>query len=71
MIKSLVEAGRHIDIEDKVVAEALEWLTKVQEVDGSFPEVGTVNNEAMQGGVTGSVPLTAYVVIALLTAQVM
>lgn len=69
--KSLTEAGRHIDIEDTVVAAAIEWLTMLQQEDGSFSEVGIVNNEAMQGGATKGVPLTAYVVIALLTAQVM
>lgn len=69
VIKSLVEAGRHIDVEEAVVKAAIDWLIKQQAADGSFPEVGTVNNEAMQGGTSRGIPLTAYVVIALLTAQ--
>ncbi|XP_053627278.1 thioester-containing protein 1 allele R1 isoform X4 [Cherax quadricarinatus] len=69
VIKSLVEAGRHIDVEEKVVKAAMEWIIKLQAADGSFPEVGTINNEAMQGGATKGIPLTAYVIISLLTAQ--
>nr|AEC50086.1 TEP isoform 2 [Pacifastacus leniusculus] len=69
VIKSLVEAGRHIDVEEAVVKAAIDWLIELQAADGSFPEVGTVNNEAMQGGTSRGIPLTAYVVISLLTAQ--
>ncbi|KAG0723946.1 CD109 antigen [Chionoecetes opilio] len=67
--KSLAEAGKHIEVESVVVAEAVEWLIKQQQVDGSFPEVGTVNNRAMQGGAAFGSALTAYVVMALLTTQ--
>lgn len=68
--KSLAEASRHIEIEEEVVQQAVEWLTQLQQVDGSFKEVGTVNNEAMQGGSGKGVSLTAYVLIALLTVEV-
>ncbi|XP_063878059.1 thioester-containing protein 1 allele R1-like isoform X4 [Scylla paramamosain] len=67
--KSLAEAGRHIEVEPEVVAEAVEWLRNQQAVDGSFPEVGTVNNKAMQGGAAFGAALTAYVTMALLTTQ--
>ncbi|XP_069971751.1 thioester-containing protein 1 allele R1 isoform X4 [Penaeus vannamei] len=67
--KSLAEASRHIEIEEEVVQQAVEWLTQLQQVDGSFKEVGTVNNEAMQGGSGKGVSLTAYVLIALLTVE--
>lgn len=69
--KSLTEAGRHIEVEPEVVAKAVEWLMQQQAVDGSFPEVGTVVNEAMQGGAAFGSALTAYVVMALLTTQVL
>lgn len=68
--KSLAEASRHIEIEEEVVQQAVEWLTQLQQADGSFKEVGTVNNEAMQGGSGKGVSLTAYVLIALLTVEV-
>ncbi|KAG7166857.1 CD109 antigen-like 2 [Homarus americanus] len=69
VIKSLAEASRHIDVEPEVLKGALEWLIPLQQANGSFSEVGTVNNEAMQGGASQGVPLTAYVTIALLTVQ--
>lgn len=67
--KSLFEAGRHIEVEDSVVKDAVEWLMQQQDTDGSFPEVGVVNNQAMQGGAAAGVPLTAFVVAALITTQ--
>ncbi|XP_071544262.1 CD109 antigen-like isoform X7 [Panulirus ornatus] len=69
VIKSLSEAGRHIDVEEEVLTAAVDWLLEQQQEDGSFAEVGTVNNEAMQGGASKGVPLSAYVIIALLTKQ--
>lgn len=70
MAKSLAEASKHIEIEGEVVQEAVEWLTQQQQVDGSFKEVGTINNEAMQGGAARGISLTSYVLIALLTVEV-
>lgn len=71
MAKSLAEAGKHIEVEPEVVAEAVEWLMQQQAVDGSFPEVGTVVNRAMQGGAAFGSALTAYVIMALLSTQVL
>ena len=71
MAKSLAEAGRHIEVEAEVVDKAVEWLRSQQVADGSFPEVGVVNNQAMQGGAAFGAALTAYVVMALLTTQVL
>lgn len=70
MAQSLFEAGRHIEIENSVVMEAVDWLIKQQAADGSFPEVGVVNNQAMQGGTGAGVPLTAFVTAALVATQV-
>lgn len=71
MAKSLAEAGKHIEVEPEVVTEAVDWLIQQQAVDGSFPEVGTVVNTAMQGGAAFGSALTAYVVMALLSTQVL
>ncbi|KAK4294086.1 hypothetical protein Pmani_033266 [Petrolisthes manimaculis] len=67
--QSLAEAGRHIEIENSVIIEAVDWLIEKQAVDGSFPEVGVVNNQAMQGGTGAGVPLTAFVTAALINTQ--
>lgn len=67
--KSLTEASRHIDIEENIITSAVEWLTQHQELDGSFREVGTINNVALQGGATEGVPLTAFVLISIIGTQ--
>ena len=66
-----MEAGRHIEVESEVLTKAVEWLRSQQLVDGSFSEVGTVNNRAMQGGAAFGTALTSYVVMALITTQVL
>ncbi|CAL4160480.1 unnamed protein product, partial [Meganyctiphanes norvegica] len=65
--KSLHLASRHIDIEDSVIEEAIEWLAKNQNPDGSYKEVGEINQVALQGGANQGIPLTAYVLIAMLS----
>ncbi|XP_064090445.1 CD109 antigen-like isoform X2 [Macrobrachium nipponense] len=67
--KSLSDASRHIDIEREIIDVAVEWLVDHQEVDGSFKEVGTINNEAIQGGASQGIPLTAFVLIAMMNTQ--
>lgn len=69
--RSFVQASKHIDIEPKVIGDALNWLSRVQTSNGNFPEVGQVISSSMQGGAAGSnVALTAYVLVALLEDKV-
>lgn len=67
--KSLAETSRHIDVDADVINKAIEWVTQHQEVDGSFREVGAVNSVVIQGGASQGIPLTAFVLIAILGTQ--
>ena len=64
--RSFRQAQPYVSIEDKVIEEALQWLSANQAVNGSFPEVGKVSHTDMQGGSGKGVPLTAYVLLAFL-----
>lgn len=69
--RSFIQASKHIDIEPRVITDALNWLSKVQTANGNLPEVGQVISSSMQGGAAGSnVALTAYVLVALLEDRV-
>lgn len=56
----------YINIEDKVILEALQWLASNQAANGSFPEVGQVSHKDMQGGSAKGLALTAYTLLAFL-----
>ncbi|XP_055324613.1 thioester-containing protein 1 allele S1-like [Sitodiplosis mosellana] len=66
VVKSFKQAEDYIDVDSKVIDEALEFLSDVQAADGSFPEFGYVLSKAMQGGSSKGVALTAYTAIAFL-----
>lgn len=69
--KSFQQAAAIIDVDEKIVNEALKWLSKGQNNDGSFSELGTVSHKAMQGGSNKGVALTAYVLTAFLENEVL
>ncbi|XP_034235917.1 pregnancy zone protein-like isoform X2 [Thrips palmi] len=64
--KSFRLAKSLVPVEERVIEEALEWLSKQQAENGSFPEVGTVSHRDMQGGSAKGLALTAYVLTAFL-----
>jgi CD109 antigen len=67
VVKSFIQAKPHIDIDQKVIDESIEWLLNRQKPDGSFNESGEVHHKEMQGGSGGgSGALSAYVLIAIL-----
>lgn len=70
VVKSFKQAEKYIDIDGKIIDEALEFLSSAQANDGSFAEKGHVIHEAMQGGSSNGVALTAYVTIAFLRNKV-
>lgn len=39
VVRSFLKAERHIQIEQKLVFDALDWLRDIQAANGSFPEV--------------------------------
>lgn len=64
--KSFRQAARFVDIDESIIRSALEWLKRVQARDLSFPEVGQVSHQPMQGGSGKGVALTSYVLITML-----
>ncbi|XP_060000646.1 C3 and PZP-like alpha-2-macroglobulin domain-containing protein 8 isoform X3 [Lagenorhynchus albirostris] len=66
VLKSFAQARSFIFIDPQELAAAKGWIVRQQRADGSFPAVGRILNKDIQGGIHGTVPLTAYVVAALL-----
>ncbi|TKC50091.1 hypothetical protein EI555_001173, partial [Monodon monoceros] len=66
VLKSFAQARSFIFIDPQELAAAKGWIVQQQRADGSFPAVGRILNKDIQGGIHGTVPLTAYVVAALL-----
>ncbi|KAM0733061.1 CD109 antigen [Formica fusca] len=66
VVKSFKQAAEYITVEDRIINEALEWLSNNQAPNGSFPEVGKVSHRDMQGGAAKGLALTAYTLIAFL-----
>ncbi|XP_037031071.1 CD109 antigen-like [Bradysia coprophila] len=64
--RSFQQASKHIDIEPRIINEALNFLNKTQSENGSFPEYGDVIHRQIQGGGDKNVALTAYTLIAFL-----
>ncbi|XP_032689989.1 CD109 antigen-like isoform X2 [Odontomachus brunneus] len=67
--KSFKQAAEYITVEDRIINEALEWLSNNQATNGSFPEVGKVSHRDMQGGAAKGLALTAYTLISFLENQ--
>ncbi|KAE8741724.1 Thioester-containing protein [Frankliniella occidentalis] len=63
---ALARASALVQVDLRVVQQALAWLAKQQAKDGSFPEVGSVFQRDMQGGAAKGLALTAYVLTAFL-----
>lgn len=47
--RSFIQAAKYIQVEHRVINEALEWLSRIQTANGNFPEVGNVLSAEMQG----------------------
>lgn len=69
VVKSFLQAGAHIDIEQSVIQKAVEFLFAQQKADGSFTEPGRLIDKKMQGGTGSAGTLTAYVLVAILEAK--
>lgn len=64
--KAFKQAAAYIPVEDRIIDEALQWLSNNQAPNGSFPEVGRVSHRDMQGGAAKGLALTAFTLIAFL-----
>lgn len=47
--RSFFQASKYIQVEQRIINEALDWLSRVQAPNGSFPEIGNVLSAEMQG----------------------
>lgn len=68
--KSFKQAEKYIDIDSKIINEALGWLATIQADNGSFTEFGSISHRVMQGGLAKGIALTAYTAIAFLRNKV-
>jgi CD109 antigen len=71
VIKSFHQAKDYIAVDDVKIAQTMRWIIAQQTANGSFvePPYGRVIHVDMQGGSAGGLPLTAYVLIALIENQ--
>lgn len=69
MLKCFLQAQKFIVIDSNVLLRVASWISAQQGADGRFEEPGRVIHTELQGGLDGSVSLTAYVLIALLEAD--
>lgn len=68
--KSFQRASEHVFVDEKMIGEALDYLSGVQNEDGSFAEKGSMFCKEMQGGSANNAALTAYVLTAFLETKV-
>ncbi|NWH49504.1 A2ML1 protein, partial [Fregata magnificens] len=66
VLKSFGQARAYVAIEERHITDALHWLQKQQRETGCFRSVGKLFNNALQGGVSDELSLSAYVTAAML-----
>ncbi|NXO70635.1 A2ML1 protein, partial [Phainopepla nitens] len=66
VLKSFGQARAYVAIEERHITDALQWLRQHQRKSGCFRSVGTLFNNALQGGVSDELSLSAYVTAAML-----
>ncbi|KAI6203725.1 hypothetical protein M3Y94_00589600 [Aphelenchoides besseyi] len=71
VVRSFKQAQPYIFVDNQVLDKAIEFLNSQQQDNGAFAELGEVHHKDMQGGSSnGGVPLTAYVMVAMLENHV-
>ncbi|NXQ99327.1 A2ML1 protein, partial [Sagittarius serpentarius] len=66
VLKSFGQARAYVAIEERHIKDALRWLQKQQQETGCFRSVGKLFNNALQGGISDELSLSAYVTAAML-----
>ncbi|NWT94212.1 A2ML1 protein, partial [Urocynchramus pylzowi] len=66
VLKSFGQARAYVAIEERHITDALQWLQQRQKKSGCFHSVGKLFNNALQGGVSDELSLSAYVTAAML-----
>lgn len=67
--KSFRSAKKYISIDERVINRSLQWLSRVQADNGSFPEDGNIFHKEMQGGNSNGLALTSYVLATFLESE--
>ncbi|EDO33393.1 predicted protein, partial [Nematostella vectensis] len=70
VLRSFAQARQFIFIDDNETNGTKEWIMKKQQETGCFQPHGKLFNNALKGGVSTPVTLTAFVVVSLLEAGV-
>ncbi|NXR45015.1 A2ML1 protein, partial [Hippolais icterina] len=66
VLKSFGQARAYVAIEERHITDALRWLRQHQRKSGCFRSMGKLFNNALQGGVSDELSLSAYVTAAML-----
>ncbi|XP_071433176.1 alpha-2-macroglobulin-like protein 1 [Pithys albifrons albifrons] len=66
VLKSFGQAKAYVAIEERHISDALGWLQRQQKPSGCFRSVGKLFNNALKGGVSDELSLSAYVTAAML-----
>ncbi|NXQ37577.1 A2ML1 protein, partial [Alaudala cheleensis] len=66
VLKSFGQARAYVAIEERHLTDALRWLRQHQRKSGCFRSRGKLFNNALQGGVSDELSLSAYVTAAML-----
>ncbi|NXE99140.1 A2ML1 protein, partial [Menura novaehollandiae] len=66
VLKSFGQARAYVTIDERHITDALRWLREHQRDSGCFRSVGKLFNNALQGGVSDELSLSAYVTAAML-----
>ncbi|NXX99940.1 A2ML1 protein, partial [Centropus bengalensis] len=66
VLKSFGQARAYVAIDERHITDALRWLQEQQREDGCFRNVGKLFNNALQGGISNDLSLSAYVSAAML-----
>ncbi|RVE56091.1 hypothetical protein OJAV_G00232690 [Oryzias javanicus] len=69
VLRCFLQAQKFIVVDSNVLLRVASWISAQQGADGRFEEPGRVIHTELQGGLDGSVSLTAYVLMALLEAD--
>lgn len=70
VVRSFSQAAPYIFIDGDIQAQSIKFLRQRQKENGAFEERGEVHHKDMQGGASeGGIPLTAYVLVAILESK--
>lgn len=68
--QAFTEASQYIYVDGSIIKEALQWLSGIQALNGSFTEVGNIVHEEIQGRTRNSLAMTAFTLLAFIENQV-